>query len=162
MIDVINRGVGGEEAPSERDRLQRDVIEENPSLVIWQVGTNAVWKGCENGVAEAIDEGLKLLLRSRPGMDIVLMDLQYAPAILSDNRIKEAERMVKLISEIVTANRPANLFRRFDLMRRWRAIEEYSFDRTIDPSDADRLHQSDWSARRIGQALCEVIVEAAT
>ena len=44
MIDVINRGVGGEEAPDERDRLERDVIDENPSLVIWQVGTNAVWK----------------------------------------------------------------------------------------------------------------------
>jgi hypothetical protein len=163
MIDVINRGVGGEEAPRERDRLQRDVVEENPSLVIWQVGTNAVWKACDlNEVAAAIDAGLKLLLRSRPGMDVVLMDLQYAPAILSDNRIKEAELMVKLISDVAAANPPVNLFRRFDLMRRWHTIEKYSFDRMIDPSDVDRLHQSDWSAQRIGQALCEVIVNAAT
>jgi len=34
MIDVINRGMGGEEAPDERDRLQRDVINENPSWAI--------------------------------------------------------------------------------------------------------------------------------
>jgi hypothetical protein len=163
MIDVINRGVGGEEAPDERDRLQRDVINENPSLVIWQVGTNAVWKAYDlNKVAAAIDEGLKLLLRSRAGMDIVLMDLQYAPAILSDNRIKEAKLMVKLISDVAAANPPVNLFRRFELMRRWHKIERYSFDRIIDPSDSDRLHQSDWSAQRIGQTLCEVIVEAAT
>jgi hypothetical protein len=155
--------VGGEEAPRERDRLQRDVVEENPSLVIWQVGTNAVWKARDlNEVAAAIDAGLKLLLRSRPGMDVVLMDLQYAPAILSDNRIKEAELMVKLISDVAAANPPVNLFRRFDLMRRWHTIEKYSFDRMIDPSDVDRLHQSDWSAQRIGQALCEVIVNAAT
>jgi hypothetical protein len=162
MIDVINRGVGGEEAPDERNRLQRDVIDENPSLVIWQVGTNAVWKAFDpNTVAAEIDMGLKLLLRSRPGMDVVLMDLQYAPAILSDNRIKEAELMVKLISDIAAANPPVNLFRRFELMRRWHKIEKYSFDQMIDPSDADRLHQSDWSARRIGLALCEVIVNAA-
>lgn len=44
MIDVLNRGTSGDEAPGERARLQTDVIDENPSLVIWQVGTNAVWK----------------------------------------------------------------------------------------------------------------------
>jgi lysophospholipase L1-like esterase len=87
MIDVINRGVGGEEAPDERDRLERDVIDEDPSLVIWQVGTNAVWKAYDlNRVAAAIDNGLKQLLSSRPKMDVVLMDLQYAPAILSDSK----------------------------------------------------------------------------
>ena len=99
----------------------------------------------------AIDRGLKLLHSSRPQMDVVLMDLQYAPAILSDNRIKEAELMVKLISDVAAANPPVNLFRRFDLMRRWHEVEKSSFDRMIDPSDSDRLHQSDWSAQRIGQ-----------
>ncbi len=163
MIDVSNRGKSGDEAPGERARLQEDVIEEHPSLVIWQVGTNAVWKGYDLAeVAGAIDAGLKLLLSSRPGMDVVLMDLQYAPAILSDNMISAAERMVALISEAAAANPPVNLFRRFDLMRRWHDIEKNSFDRMIDPSDADRLHQSDWSAQRIGQGLCEAIVSAAT
>jgi hypothetical protein len=161
MIDVINRGKGGDEAPGERARLQKDVIDENPSLVIWQLGTNAVWKGFDLGeVASQIDAGLKLLLSSRPGFDVVLMDPQYAPAILSENRIKAAKRMVELISDVAAANPPVNLFRRFDLMRRWHEVEKNSFDRMIDLSDVDRLHQSDWSAQRIGQALCEVIVAA--
>jgi lysophospholipase L1-like esterase len=163
MIDVINRGKGGDEAPGEQARLQTDVIDENPSLVIWQVGTNAVWKACDLGaVAKAIDAGLKLLLSRRPQMDVVLMDLQYAPAILSENRIEAAKLMVTLIADAAAANPPVNLFRRFDLMRWWHEVEKSSFDRMIDPSDSDRLHQSDWSAQRIGQALCEVIVEAAT
>lgn len=162
MIDVINRGKGGDEAPGEYERLREDVIEENPSLVIWQVGTNAVWKGFDlDEVATKIDAGLKLLLRLCPEMDVVLMDLQYAPGVLSDNRIKAAEKMVALISDVAAANPPVNLFRRFDLMRRWHEIEKNSFDRMIDLSDVDRLHQSDWSARRIGQALCEAIVSAA-
>jgi hypothetical protein len=91
----------------------------------------------------------------------VLMDLQYAPAILSDNRIKDAERMTRLISDAAAANPPVNVFRRFDLMRRWHKIEKNTFDRIVDPGDAERLHQGDWSAQRLGQALCEVIVEAA-
>jgi lysophospholipase L1-like esterase len=162
MIDVINRGKGGDEAPGEQARLQADVLDEDASLVIWQIGTNAVWKACNlDAVAKAIDEGLKLLL-SAPHMDVVLMDLQYAPAILSGNRIKDAERMVKLIEDVAVSNPPVNLFRRFELMRRWQDVERNSFDRMIDPLDNDRLHQSDWSTQRVGQALCEVIVDAAT
>lgn len=44
-IEVLNRGVGGEEAPKELERMDRDVIAEKPNLVIWQIGTNAVWQG---------------------------------------------------------------------------------------------------------------------
>src|SRR5687768_1431249 len=44
MIDVINRGKRGEDAQEQLARLQQDVIEEQPAMVIWQVGTNAVWK----------------------------------------------------------------------------------------------------------------------
>ncbi len=43
MIDVINRGIGGQEATDEMSRFEPDVIGEAPSLVIWQVGTNAVF-----------------------------------------------------------------------------------------------------------------------
>jgi len=99
MINVINKGKSGDEGLGEEARLQTDVIDENPSLVIWQAGANAVWKACDlDAVAKAIDTGLKLLLGSRPQMDVVLMDLQYKP-VLSENRIKAAERMVKPIAD---------------------------------------------------------------
>jgi len=41
-ITVINRGVGGEEAPQMLARFARSVIAEKPDLVLWQVGSNAV------------------------------------------------------------------------------------------------------------------------
>jgi len=44
MIDVLNRGIGGQEAPSELLRFETDVVAEAPALVIWQVGTNAVFR----------------------------------------------------------------------------------------------------------------------
>ena len=42
-IDVLNRGKGGEEAVEELARFDADIFAESPSLVIWQVGTNAVF-----------------------------------------------------------------------------------------------------------------------
>lgn len=43
-IAVLNRGKSGGEAPGELARLQEDVVAENRALVVWQVGTNAVWQ----------------------------------------------------------------------------------------------------------------------
>jgi acyl-CoA thioesterase-1 len=43
MIDVLNRGIGGQEGPEELSRFESDVIAEAPTLVIWQVGTNAIY-----------------------------------------------------------------------------------------------------------------------
>ena len=161
MIDVINRGKIGDEAPGELKRMDNDVIAEHPALVIWQVGTNAAWKGDDFGaVAAAIDSGLKRLLRTTT-IDVVLMDLQYAPAVLTKDKIEAARSMVSLISRAADANPPVNVFRRFELMSRWHSDEKISFDRMIDPTDSDRLHMSDWAAQRIAQALCEVIVAAA-
>ena len=85
-----------------------------------------------------------------------MMDLQYAPAVLTDDKIDATRRMLSLINQLATeAN--VNVFRRFDLMQKFHKVERNSFDRIIDPNDVDRLHQSDWSARRIGYELCEAI-----
>src|SRR6201999_878646 len=67
MIDVINRGIGGEEAPKELKRMDRDVFAENPCVVIWQIGTNAVWqKDADTPTAEdtisALRDGVDRLL----------------------------------------------------------------------------------------------------
>lgn len=43
-INVLNLGIGGQEAPDEAARFKKDVLANKPALVIWQVGTNAAWK----------------------------------------------------------------------------------------------------------------------
>src|SRR4030095_13490702 len=43
MIDVLNRGISGQEAPSELSRFESDVIGEAPVMVVWQGGTNAMF-----------------------------------------------------------------------------------------------------------------------
>ena len=56
-ITVANKGKGGEEAPDELNRFDRDVIAEQPDLVIWQVGTNAVWQKSDRYTATSFLQG---------------------------------------------------------------------------------------------------------
>jgi hypothetical protein len=136
------------------------VIAEAPALAIWQVGTNAVWQPGHSldDVAAAIEKGLKLL--GGEPMDVVMMDLQYAPAVLSDDKIDATRRMLSLIDQLAT-DVNVNVFRRFDLMRKFLDAERHLFDGIIDPTDTDRLHQSDFSARRIGYEFSEAIAAGA-
>jgi hypothetical protein len=153
-INVINKGVSGQEAPDELQRMQA-VIDEKPALTIWQVGTNAVWKDQNlDQVDTAIKAGLNLL-KKQP-MDVILMDLQYAPAILTDNKIGATRRMVSIVAEAAAAA-SVSVFRRFDMMRKFVEIEGRSFDALIDPGDVYRLHESDAVSGRIGYELCRVI-----
>ena len=128
--------------------------------MIWQVGTNAVWQPGRNldEVATAIEKGLKLL--GGEAMDVVMMDLQYSPAVLTDDKIDATQRMLSLIHRLATAVN-VNVFHRFDLMRKFLDVERHSFDSIIDPTDTTRLHQSDFSARRIGYELSEAIAAGA-
>ena len=160
-IDVLNRGKGGEEAVEELLRFRTDIFLERPSLVIWQVGTNAVFHKERydlDDVAAKIAEGLERL-RVEP-MDVVLMDPQYVTALLVDDKADVSERMVALISAAAEkAN--VNLFRRWALMRHWHVQNSIGFDQMLDPTDIpDKLHQNDWSTQRISLALCGAITKA--
>jgi hypothetical protein len=159
-IDVLNRGRGGEEAIEELPRFDTDIFAERPSLVIWQVGTNAVFhkeKYDLDKVAAAIGAGLARL-RGHP-MDVLLIDPQYVTAMLLDDKAELSARMVALISaEAEKAG--VSVFRRWALMRHWHVHNNVSFERMLDPTDPDKLHQSDWSTLRISRALCDAITPA--
>jgi lysophospholipase L1-like esterase len=160
MIDVLNRGIGGQEVPDELARFEPDVIAEAPALVIWQVGTNAVFHKEQynfEDIAGLIATGLDWL--AGLPMDVVLMDLQYTTAIVKPEKIKFAEEMVSLISAAADkAN--VNVFRRFALMKRWCVQGGIPIVELIDPTDGDQLHMSDWATNCLTQALFGAIVGA--
>ena len=149
MINVINRGVGGEEATTEMLRIQSDVIAEAPALVIWQVGTNAVFRSDEfdfEAVVRAIADGLKLL--SRIPTDVILMDSQYTTAVITDEKKPLSDKMVKRISEQAEAA-GVDVFRRWALMQPWHvAMREL-----VDPADDLQLHLSDRATQNVTEAL---------
>jgi acyl-CoA thioesterase I len=156
MIDVLNRGIGGQEAPEELSRFESDVIDEAPALVIWQVGTNAVFRKQDynpDDVAAAIAAGLDWI--GGLPMDVVLMDLQYTRAIVGPDKIGFSEDMVSRIS-LAAEQAKINVFHRFALMRRW-----YQDHIPLDElDDGGGLHTSEWATACLTQALLGSIVGA--
>ena len=154
-LDVLNRGKGGQEAIEELDRFQTDIFDLKPALVIWQVGTNAVFHNYDiEKVAAAIDDGLSRL--SGQDFDVMLMDSQYSTAMLKDDKADASDQMMSLIAA-AAAKFEINLFRRWALMRHWHIHNNVPLADMIDPSDGDQLHQSDWSTMQVSKALFTAI-----
>jgi lysophospholipase L1-like esterase len=148
-IRVVNHGVGGQDVPEELTRLGRDVIAEHPDLVVWQVGTNAVLRRDDLSADEQlISRGVAAMKES--GIDIVLMDLQYAPRVLARPASNEMER---LIAEIARRTQ-VGLFRRFEIMKEWDRTQQLAPASTIGP---DGLHMTDASYACLANQLAEAL-----
>jgi acyl-CoA thioesterase I len=134
-IHVANRGISGQDAPEEVARLSADVVALQPDLVIWQVGTNAVLRHDDlSADGESLRAGVAMLKSA--GIDVVLMDLQYAPRVVDRSSFSVME---DLIAD--TANEAhVGLFRRFALMRYWQRTHPADAPSMI---GADGLHMTD-------------------
>ncbi|WP_426434143.1 SGNH/GDSL hydrolase family protein [Bradyrhizobium genosp. P] len=157
LIDVINRGVGGQEAPEEFSRIESDVVTEAPALVIWQVGTNAVYKDgyVFDEVQATFEAGLDVLTALQ--LDVVVMDSQYTQAI--DKKAERADKYMSMIAE-VAADKQVNLFRRFALMKQW--IKDGISLAELDDGHDPFLHTGEWATGCVTRALFEAINEAVT
>jgi acyl-CoA thioesterase I len=146
-IRVLNRGVGGQDVSEEMLRVGRDVMAEHPDLVIWQVGTNAVLRRDDLGADERlISRGVSLLRED--GIDVVLMDLQYAPRVLAR---PSWDAMERIIQSIARHNR-VGLFRRFEIMQEWDHRQQLAPAPMIGP---DGLHMTDASYGCLASQLAE-------
>jgi hypothetical protein len=98
-------------------------------------------------------EGLDRLKAA--GLDIVLMNPQYAPKVITKH---DVDGMVDLIAHTAKeAN--VDLFQRFALMRYWRLTEDLPFSVFLSP---DELHMNDWSYGCVAKLLGGAIADAAT
>jgi lysophospholipase L1-like esterase len=148
-IRVLNHGVGGQDVPEELTRLGRDAIAEHPDLVVWQVGTNAVLRRDDLSADEQlISRGVASLKES--GIDVVLMDLQYAPRVLARPAAGDMER---LIAEVARRTQ-VGLFRRFEIMQEWDHTQQLAPASSIGP---DGLHMTDAGYACLADQLAEAL-----
>ncbi|WP_454628985.1 SGNH/GDSL hydrolase family protein [Bradyrhizobium cenepequi] len=160
MIDVLNRGLSGQEAPAELSRFEPDVFDEAPSLVIWQVGTNAVFRKEAfnfDDVVGSITTGLRWL--ADRSIDVVLMDLQYTPAVVTGDKLPLSKDIVTRIA-IAAAKARVNVFRRFELMEYWVLADGIPIENLVRANDGEKLHMSDWATGCMTTALYEAIRQA--
>jgi len=153
QIRVLNRGVGGELGAETKARIARDVLPEKPDLVIWQIGTNEVLNDLgPEAPMKAMRAGIDQIRRA--GADVILMDMQYAPAVLAHERFHEMERALWVTARATGVP----LFRRFALMREWAENGRMSVAAMIGP---DHLHMTDASYDCLARQLSASILRDA-
>jgi lysophospholipase L1-like esterase len=152
-ITVLNRGRGGEDAPEMMKRLQAEVIDAKPDLVIWQVGTNAVLRNLDPAeTAKLVEEGVARIQVA--GADLVLVDPQYSPRVTE--RAESASLMVKLLGKVAQL-RHVGFFPRFEVMREWHEQQALPIDSFV---IADGLHMNDWGYACFAQLLGDDIIKS--
>ncbi|UGV24790.1 SGNH/GDSL hydrolase family protein [Rhodopseudomonas boonkerdii] len=152
-ITVLNRGVGGEDAPEMMKRLQTQVIDVKPDLVIWQVGTNAVLRNLDPAeTGKMIEDGVGRIQAA--GSDVVLIDPQYSPATTS--KPEGTSKMLSLMHKVAEL-RKVGIFPRFEVMKEWHEGQRMAFDSFV---IADGLHMNDWGYACFAQLLGDNIIKS--
>jgi lysophospholipase L1-like esterase len=152
-ITVLNRGVGGEDAPEMMKRIQASVIDAKPDLVIWQVGTNAVLRNLDPAeTAKMVENGVARIQAA--GADLVLVDPQYSPRVTEHG--ESASRMVRLLGRVAEL-RHVGIFPRFEVMREWHDQQALPIDSFV---IADGLHMNDWGYACFAQLLGDDIINS--
>jgi len=152
-IQVLNRGIGGEEEADMLARFDRDVIAEKPDLILWQVGSNAIVRNREPATeAMLIRDGIARLKGT--GADVVLIDPQYTAAIVAQ---PVAVPIVDMIAAEAGAQGVAT-FRRFALMQDWHENQGIPFEAF---SIEDGFHMNDWGYDCFARNLSAAIIDAA-
>ena len=152
-ITIVNRGRGGEDAPEMMKRLQTEVIDAHPDMVIWQVGTNAVLRNLDpDSVGQMVQDGVGRIQSG--GADVVLVDPQYSPQVTEHQ--DNASKMVRLLNRVAQLRHIA-VFPRFEVMRQWHENQSLPIDKFV---IADGLHMNDWGYACFAQTLGDDIIRS--
>lgn len=149
-VAVINRGIGGQDAAEMLPRIESDVLNIRPTLVIWQVGANGAIKDRDPDRFRAlVAEGVQKIKNA--GIDIVLMDNQRAPLILAaPHHLQIDQAMVDISTRTATS-----LFDRGALMDQWQ-LSGHPYEQFI---SNDGVHHNDLGYHCVAQALASAILD---
>jgi acyl-CoA thioesterase I len=149
-IELINSGRLLEDLGGNIARIDDDVLRHRPDLLVWQIGTNdVVWRGIADDAKQMLSSSVQRLKAAK--IDVVLLDLQYAPLVLATSHYGRMERIIA----DVAGEQNVGYFPRFLLMKR--AIE----GGVSGLVSWDGLHNSAEGYRCVGIALAQMIDAAA-
>jgi len=154
-VRVTNLGQNGIDIDEMLKQIDKVVADQNPQLLLAQMGTNTVLR--EESLTVAEDKMKEMLKRMRAkGVDVILVDQQYAPKV---NERKNSIPMLGIL-ENLSEEFGYSVFRRHTMMQRWHLKEGIGFEITIHP---DQLHMNNWSygcwARNLGAALSRLLAQ---
>jgi acyl-CoA thioesterase-1 len=150
-VDVVNRGIGGQDVEEMVARM-RSEMEDNPaSLVVWQTGTNAAIRRMP---LEKFERWLRdgMAIGKSLGADFVLMNLQYVPTVVAAPDKEAYEKIMAAAAK----EYDAGLFRRYDIMRGWYE-DGMPYAQFVQP---DGLHLNDFGQKCIGKLLTKAVLNS--
>jgi lysophospholipase L1-like esterase len=152
-IRIEAAGVAGETASQTITRLERDIGDLHPDLVVWQVGTNdALADVGEDSFRAIVERGVTAT--SMAGADMILLDQQFFPNLRRKDRY---ERFVSIVREVGLTKR-ACVFGRYALMKAWGERSDETLRAML---SADGFHMSDRGHACMARILADEIVKAA-
>ena len=153
-VHVDNRGANGEDAAEMLTRFDRDVLASDPDLVVWQMGTNAILRHVDLDAFEAhVQAGIDRVRAA--GIDLILMDLQYAPRVVEvAGHLRMLERL-----EAIGQRNGVPVFHRYAVMKYWAQMLRADY---VTMLSSDGLHMNDASYVCLAARLADAIVEAGT
>ncbi len=143
-VNVVARGVGGETAVGAEARMEKEIGASRPDLVIWQIGTNDVYRKIDIAAFKSIAErGLADIAAA--GLDAAMLDPQYVP----QDEALYAPYVAAL--QQISAATGVPIARRYDAMK---AIAKSGGAAMI---SGDRLHMNDLGHACVGEFLAEAL-----
>jgi lysophospholipase L1-like esterase len=152
-IAVFNKGIGGERIDQTIARFEHDVVQLNPDLVIWQVGTN---DATANDLIQHFEGSLSAGIQQLKvkGKDVILMSPQFSPRMnVRSNQLLYVETIRSDAQRY-----GVQLFRRFDIMNFWVASGQLDI---ADLIIGDGLHMTDLGYYCTAVLLADMLETAA-
>jgi acyl-CoA thioesterase I len=150
-VEVINRGIGGEDADDMTRRLRTDVIARRPDVVIWQTGSNDPFHHVP--LARFIAETRAGIAAMRAaGIAVILMEPQWCPrldAVPVAGAYRDAVRAVGLDMHV-------DVVRRSDLMRDWLSEGRLTAQQLL---SADGFHMTDGGYALLARSVAPEILK---
>ena len=149
-FQLINKGVSGDSLAKIEARLQRDVLDENPQLVVLQTGTNdAIIEPNVSGASEFGGRLRSVVAKIRVQSPVIIINGQYYPALPANYQLYMSTIQQTAIEQDVP------LFDRFGLMKSQVDSGQYTFSSLLAP---DNLHPNEFSHDCMGSTLSDLIV----
>lgn len=151
-VEVLNRGIGGQDVDDMMLRLQADVIAPRPDVVIWQTGSNDPLRNVplDRFEAETL-AGVKAMQNA--GAEVILMEPQWCPLL---DKAANADQFRNAIRRIGQQLKVA-VIHRSELMHKWIAEGRMTKSQMLAP---DGLHMTDSGYAQLARDIAPEVLKA--
>lgn len=154
VVTVVNKGVGGQSAYDMLLRMQEDVIDLKPSIVIWQAAVNDVIRDIgEQKLAKILRKGISQVQAA--GIDMVLMDLPWLPR---EGRYPQYDDYRAVLGKTARELK-VPVFPRYAVMQSWATSKQFTAGELV---GMDGLHLVDAGYRCLAVRIADGIASSLT